>query len=84
MEKELFCYGRSLYLSIAYTINEIYGSHRTNPIISMWGELSNFSMVLVGHRFVKWEKKDATKFRGKNELYWCKNELIRLAIPYEI
>jgi hypothetical protein len=53
MEKELFCYGRSLYLSITYTINEIYGSHQVIPIISMWGERSNFSMVLVCHRFVK-------------------------------
>jgi hypothetical protein len=33
-------------------------------------------MVLVGHRSVKREKKDATKFRKKNELYRCKNELI--------
>jgi hypothetical protein len=40
-----------------------------NPIISMWGERNNFSMVLVGHRFLKQEKKDATKFRGENELY---------------
>jgi hypothetical protein len=40
-----------------------------NPIISMWGEKNNFSMVLVGHRSIKRKKKDATKFRGKNELY---------------
>jgi len=41
-----------------------------NPIISMWGERSNFSIVLVGHQSVKQKKKkDATKFRNKNELY---------------
>jgi hypothetical protein len=40
-----------------------------NPIISMWGERSNFSMVLVGHQSVKREKKDAMKFKKKNELY---------------
>jgi hypothetical protein len=28
-----------------------------NPIISMWGERSNFSMVLVGHQSVKRKKK---------------------------
>ena len=51
-----------------------------NPIISMWGERSIFSMVLVGHRSVKREKKDATKFRNKNELYRCKNGLIGSAV----
>ncbi len=55
-----------------------------NPIISMWGEKNNFSMVLVGHQSIKRKKKDATKFRGKNELYWCKNGLIGLAIWNEI
>jgi hypothetical protein len=40
-----------------------------NPIILMWGEISKFSMVLVGHQFIKQGKKKATQFRKKNELY---------------
>jgi hypothetical protein len=37
-----------------------------NLIISMWGEKNNFSIVLVGHPFVKQKNKDATKFKKKN------------------
>jgi len=40
-----------------------------NPIISMWGEKKNFSMVLVGHRSVKQEKKKMQRNLGKKKNY---------------
>jgi hypothetical protein len=40
-----------------------------NPIISMWGERSNFSMVLVGHRSVKREKKKMQRNLGRKMSY---------------
>jgi hypothetical protein len=51
-----------------------------NPIISMWGEKNNFSMVLVGHRSVKREKKMQRNL-GRKMSYIDAKRIDRVSCP---
>jgi len=57
MTEELFCYDRISIYQLPIWWMKFMVPIDANPIILMWGERNNFSMVWVGHRSVKREKK---------------------------
>jgi hypothetical protein len=51
-QKNFFVVVESLSINYVHDKMKFMLPINANPIISMWGERNNFSMVLVGHRFV--------------------------------